>query len=109
MTAKTKNRPRTYARNRVFSRRGNEKIYETDSWYFLKLVVVLLLGTLWLKFAAPLSIGGVVPLNGIPIGLLVGVVLVSKFEPLQINRRIWYAILVVVTIITYFLPAGVVI
>ena len=103
-----KSRPRTYARNRVFSRRGNEKIYETDSWYFLKLVLVLLLGTFWLKFAAPLVIAGVIPLNGIPIGLAVGLVLVNRFEPLQINRRIWYAILVVTTVVTYFLPAGIV-
>lgn len=109
MTANKKPRPRTYARNRAFSRRGHEKIYETDSWYFLKLVTVLLVGTFWLKFQTPLILAGLVPINGLPVGLLIGVILVSKFEPLQMNRRIWYAILVVATVVTYFLPAGVVI
>lgn len=104
-----KPRSRTYARNRAFSRRGNEKLYETDSWYFLKLALVLVLGTLWLKFAAPLTLAGGMSLNGIPLGLILGLVLARQFEPLQINRRIWYAVLVVMTIVTYFLPAGIVI
>jgi hypothetical protein len=51
--ASQKNKERTYARNRKFSRKGNEKIYERDSTYLLKLVVVILLGTFWLKFSQP--------------------------------------------------------
>lgn len=101
-------RPRTYARNRAFSRRGNEKIYETDSWYILKLVIALLLGTLWLKFSSPITIGELV-FNGIPAGALVGLVIARLYEPLQINRRIWYVTLIVTALITYFLPAGIVI
>lgn len=106
----TKSRPRTYARNRtsVISRRGRENIFESDSTYLLKLVVFVLLGTLWLKFQSPITIGSM-PLNGLPIGLLVGLLLVAKFEKYQFNRKIWYAILLVVTIICYFVPAGIVI
>jgi hypothetical protein len=90
------------------SRKGYEKITESDSTYLLKLVVFVLLGTLWLKFATPLTWHGI-PFNGIPIGLLAGLLLVRRFEPLQIDRKIWYAILIVVTIICYFVPAGIVI
>lgn len=107
-TPKKAKRPRTYARNRSFSRRGREKLFESDSNYFFKLVVVLLLGTLWLKLSHPLPLGPL-PLTGIPIGLLLGVLLVHRFEPLQSDRKIWYAILLITTILTYFFPAGIVI
>lgn len=108
--AKTKQkRPRTYARNRAaaVSRRGYEKVFESDGTYFLKLVVVVLLGTFWLKFAQPMSWLGV-PLNGIPVGFLVGLILVNRFEKIQSDRKIWYAILIIVTILSYFVPAGIV-
>lgn len=106
---KTK-RPRTYARNRatVVSRKGRENIFESDSTYLLKLVAFVMLGTFWLKFAQPVTWLGM-PLNGLPVGLLIGLVLVARFEKYQFNRKIWYAILIVVTIICYFVPAGVVI
>jgi hypothetical protein len=91
-----------------FSRRGYEKIYESDSTYFLKLVVYVLLGTLWLKLAEPVVWLGI-PIGGIPVGLLIGLLLVRKFEKLQADRKIWYAILLVVTIISHFVPAGIVI
>jgi hypothetical protein len=109
MTRPKQKRPRTYARNRAaVSRRGYEAIFETDSTYFLKLVVFVLLGTLWLKFTDPISWLGI-PLNGIPVGMLVGLLLVSRFEKYQADRKIWYAILLVVTIICYFVPAGIVV
>lgn len=103
-------RPRTYARNRAvaISRRGYERVFESDGTYFLKLVVFVLLGTFWLKFASPVSWLGV-PLSGVPIGLLLGLLLVSRFEQYQADRKIWYAILVIVAIISYFVPAGIVI
>lgn len=109
--AQTKQKhPRTYARNRAaaVSRRGYEKIFETDGTYFLKLVVFVLLGTLWVKFQQPVTWLGV-PFNGVPVGLLVGLILVNRFEKYQSDRKIWYAILLVVAIICYFVPAGVVI
>jgi len=109
--AKTKQkRPRTYARNRAASvtRTGRERIFESDGTYFLKLVVFVLLGTLWLKFAQPVTWLGL-PVGGLPVGLLAGLILVNKFEKYQSDRKIWYAILLVVTIICYFVPAGIVI
>lgn len=81
---------------------------EPDSTYLLKLVVYVLLGTLWLKLAQPIVWLGL-PVGGIPFGLMLGLVLVRWFEKYQTDRKIWYAILVVVTIIGYFVPAGIVI
>lgn len=74
----------------------------------MKLVICALLGTLWLKFAVPVTWLNL-PLNGIPIGLLIGLILVNRFEKYQADRKIWYAILLVVTIICYFVPAGIVV
>lgn len=108
--ATQKQKPRTYARNRpaTVSRKGYEKIFESDSTYFLKLVVFVLLGTFWVKFKLPVTWLGL-PLGGVPVGLLVGLLLVRQFEKYQADRKIWYATLVVVTIICYILPAGVLI
>lgn len=101
---------RAYARNRMatVSRTGREKIFESDGTYFLKLVVFVLLGTFWLKFGQPIVWLGL-PINGIPVGILIGLLLVSRFEKYQSDRKIWYAILLVVGIISYFVPAGIVI
>lgn len=107
-TKTTKKRTRTYARNRAVSRRGNTRFTEADGTYFLKLVCVTLLGTLWLKFGEPVYVGAVV-LNGIPAGTLLGLVGIHLFETDPFNRKIWYAVLVIVTIISYFVPAGIVI
>lgn len=85
-----------------------ERIFESDGTYFLKLVLCFLLGTFWLKFGTEISWQGV-PIRGIPLGLLVGLPIIWKFEPYQSDRKIWYAILVIVTLISYFVPAGVVI
>lgn len=81
---------------------------ESDGEYLLKLVIVLILGTLWLKFANPLTIGSL-PIAGIPIGLIAGLILVERFEKLQTDRKIWYVVLMLVTMLSYFVPAGIMI
>ncbi len=78
---------------------------EPDSTYLLKLVLYVLLGTFWLKLADPVVWLGL-PIGAIPFGLLIGLVLVRWFEKYPTDRKIWYAILVVVTIIGNFLPTG---
>lgn len=103
-----KKQTRTRSKAATVTRQRYDKLVESDSTYLLKLVVFVLLGTLWLKFAQPFSWQGI-PFTGIPIGLLVGLLLVRRFEPSQIDRKIWYAILIIVTIICYFVPAGIVI
>ena len=85
----------------------NLKSTESDSTYFLKLVLYVVLGSVWLKFSSPLIIGGVV-LNGLPLGLMLGVIFASH-DHFQVDRKIEYAVLLVVTILSYFAPSGILI
>ncbi|MGI8637625.1 MAG: hypothetical protein ACR2KZ_19680 [Segetibacter sp.] len=80
---------------------------ESDGTFFLKIVVYILAGTFWLKFMPPLNIAGF-PLGGIPIGLFVGL-LFARHEHFQIDRKLEYVVLIVMTIISFFLPAGIIV
>ncbi len=79
---------------------------EADSSYFLKLVVYILLGMFWLRLAKPMAIAGV-EIGALPLGLVVGLLLASH-DKFQIDRKIEYAVLVVVSIVSLFLPIGIV-
>lgn len=83
-----------------------QTVAEPDSVYFLKLVLYMVLGSFWLKFAAPLQLGDFM-VHGFPLGLIVGLFFASH-DHFQIDRKIEYAILILVTIVTFFLPAGIV-
>ncbi len=90
------------------TKRFHERVFESDSTYFLKLVVVVLLGTLWLKFAEPFMVDGF-QFTAIPLGIILGFLIVRAFEHHQEDRKIWYAVLLVVGVISYFVPAGIII
>ena len=90
------------------SKRFHERVFESDSTYFLKLVVIVLLGTLWLKFANPFMVGGF-QFTAIPLGIVLGFLIVRAFEHHQEDRKIWYAVLLVVGVISYFVPAGIIV
>jgi len=107
-TAARKPRHRTYRRNRPKRQSVGQHLHEGDGVYFLKLVVVVLLGTLWIKFATPMSWNGI-PLGAFPLGALIGFVGIRVFEKDRYDRKIWFAVLVIVTILSYFVPAGIVI
>jgi len=110
MTRQKQKRPRTYARNRAasVSRSATEKVFETDSTYFLKLVIVVLLGMFWLRFGGDQTVTWFgVHITGIPIGTLAGLLLIHQFEKHQSDRKIWYVVLILVSIICYFYPTGV--
>lgn len=79
---------------------------ESDSTYFLKLVLYIVLGTLWVKFMSPIQVGDFL-LNGIPVGLFIGLMFASH-DHFQVDRKIEYAILIVMTIVSFFLPAGII-
>ena len=48
-------------------------------------------------------------MNGFPFGMLVGLAGIRLLEKNPFDRRIWYAVLIVVGIISFFVPAGIVI
>lgn len=107
---KKSNRARTYARNRtVVSRKGYENVWETDGVYLLKLIATALAGLLWLRLASPVVLFNTIPIGALPVGALVALVLIASLEKAQFNRKIMYALLVVVTIVGFFVDAGVVI
>lgn len=103
-----KPRHRSYARNRPRLTPKSKQMLEADGVYFLKLVAVVLLSTLWLKLATPVSWNGI-PLGGFPIGAMITIISIKLLEKDPYDRKIWFAVLVVVTIISYFVPAGIVI
>jgi hypothetical protein len=79
---------------------------ESDSTYFLKLVLYVILGAFWIRFSQPLEFG-YITLNAFPLGLLVGLLFASH-DHFQIDRKIEFAVLIIVTILTFFVPAGII-
>lgn len=71
-----------------------------DGVYLLKLVLYLILGSLWLKVSNGHSIE-----VGIPIGLIVGLIFASH-EHFRIDRKIEYAVLLVAMLVGYFASYG---
>ena len=101
------NRARTYARNRATATALKNQVVESDSKYFLKLVIVMLLGVFWVKFANPLSLNGFM-IGGIPLGCIVGLVGIHLLEKNQFDRKIWYAMIIIVAIVSNFFPTGII-
>lgn len=107
----SKKRARTYARNRTaISRRGNLKYLrfeEPDGIYMLKLTLLLVVSSFWVKISARQGVGET--FWGLPVGVLVAFLLARQFEKNPLNRRIWYLLIIVMGLVSYFLPAGIVI
>lgn len=79
---------------------------ETDSAYFLKIVLFLILGTFWLRLT-DVNVGPFEHLS-IPAGLLVGL-LFAAHDHFQIDRKMEYALLLIATVMSFYLPMGIVI
>ena len=77
---------------------------ESDGAYVLKLILFILLGSLWLHIETGENSFGV-PL---PIGFVLGV-LFARNEHFAIDRKIEYALLVVASFASFFLPIGLVV
>jgi hypothetical protein len=71
-----------------------------DGVYLLKMVLYLLLGSIWIKASNGDNID-----IGIPIGLIAGLAF-TLHEHFQIDRKIEYAILLVAMLFGYFAPYG---
>jgi hypothetical protein len=74
---------------------------ETDSAFFLKLVLFLILGSQWVRIDNLPE--WQIP---IPVGLLVGLWFASH-DHFQIDRKIEYALLLVATFVAFWLPVGI--
>jgi len=85
-----------------------ERLFETDSTYLLKLVIILVLGAIWLRLATPVTWLGL-PFGAIPLGLIIGLIVVKLGEKHQSDRKIWYVVLIVVALVTYGADKGIVI
>lgn len=83
------------------------KTNEPDSLYFLKLVLYVMAGSFWLRFSEPLQIGDFY-IHALPIGLVIGLVF-ARHDHFQLDRKIEYAVLLIATIVSFFLPTGIII
>ncbi len=93
-----------YAMSRTKTKTKRPKfrlLREQDSVYFLKLVLLLVLGAQWLRITNNQTFS--IP---IPVGLLVGIYFVQN-ERFSLDRKIHYAILLVTAFISFWLPLGV--
>ena len=72
-----------------------------EGFFLLKILLYMLLGSLWVKF---LSAGSVT--FGLPVGLIIGL-LFTRAERFRIDRKIEYAILLIAMLFGYFAPYGV--
>ncbi|MCA9346645.1 hypothetical protein KC960_04090 [Candidatus Saccharibacteria bacterium] len=75
-------------------------IKESDSAYFLKLVMYLIIGSQWVRIEHLPNWS--VP---IPVGLIIGL-LYARNDHFKTDRRIEYAILLIVTFVSFWLPLG---
>lgn len=76
------------------------KIDNFDGVYLFKMVLYLLMGSMWLK----ISHGSMLNIP-VPIGLIIGLVFASH-EHFRIDRKIEYAVLLVAMLFGYFAPYG---
>jgi hypothetical protein len=84
-------------KGRVAKRTGTQ---ELDGVYVLKILLYLLMGSVWLKIGHGNSLN--IP---VPVGLFVGL-LFTGHEHFRIDRKIEYAVLLVAMLIGYFAPYG---
>lgn len=74
---------------------------ESDSAYILKLVMYLIIGSLWIKISY--SDQSQLP---IPIGFMIGIIF-AVHDHFQIDRKIEYALLLCATFVGFWLPIGI--
>ena len=71
-----------------------------DGVYLFKMVLYLILGSMWIKISHGANV--TVP---IPIGLIIGLIFTTH-EHFQIDRKIEYAVMLVAMLFGYFAPYG---
>ena len=71
-----------------------------DNGYLLKIILFMILGSLWVKTNSTASW-----LAPIPIGFIVGIIF-ARHEHFKIDRKIEYAILLITMLIGFWAPIG---
>ena len=79
---------------------------ETDGTYFLKLVLYVMAGSFWLRLATPFQVGDFM-INALPVGFVIGL-LFAHHEHFQLDRKVEYAVLLVATVVSFFMPTGII-
>lgn len=79
----------------------NTKNVETDSVYFLKIVLYLIMGSLWLKVTK-----GDTSQFPLPLGFILGMTF-AMHEHFQTDKKIELAILLVAMLIGFWAPFGI--
>ena len=74
---------------------------ETDSVFFLKLVLYVIIGSLWLKVTK-----GETTQIPLPVGLVIGLLFASH-EHFQIDRKIELAVLLIAMLVGFWAPFGI--
>lgn len=108
MAHKKQTKTTSKRKNTTRVRAVKERLFEDDSTYLLKLVIVLILGAVWLRFDTPITWIGI-PFGAFPLGVVAGLLLIKLAEAHQSNRKIGYAVLLLVGVISYFSDSGIVI
>ena len=95
MATKTKSRKKTVSRRRKVS-----QPVESDGAFFFKLVLFLILSSIWLRFV--FEDGTELPL---PLGAVIAV-FYALHDHFQIDRKIELALILVAMFISFWLPIG---
>lgn len=77
---------------------------QSDSAYFLKLVVYFICGTFWVRLIG-VQLGPFEHLS-LPLGLVVGVAF-ATYECSHVDKKIELAVLLAATFISFYLPVGI--
>jgi len=80
-------------------KKSKKQPQELDSIFLLKLVLYIVLGSIWIKIDRH---GTQIP---IPIGFIIGLIFTTR-EHFAIDRKIEYAILLVAMLIGFWAPLG---
>ena len=99
MATKTK----TSSKKRTTTKKASTHVntHESDGAYFLKLVLFLILSSLWLRIE--FTDGSLLPL---PVGAAIAV-LYAMHDHFQIDRKIELALILVGMFISFWLPIGI--
>jgi hypothetical protein len=81
--------------------RSNSRTAQLDSVYLLKIVLYLIVGTLWLRMRFAPE-GSQIPL---PIGAGIGI-LFAMHDHFKIDRKVEYAVLLIAMLVGFWTQAG---